>query len=158
MAWAHEHHARLTQIAWAAADGQCLPFAEGQFDGAFTVTALCFAPDHGAIVRELRRVVRPGGRVVLGELNALAPWQLWRRVKALAPHSPYRQAHFHTVAGLRRLVREAGLSDVRHEVLLHWLPLAQRPLLSLAPLAERLGRRFLPGLGAFVVVSAVRPA
>lgn len=156
MAWARRRHGALRQVRWSAAWGQRLPFADGRFDGVFTVTALCFATEHAAIVRELHRVVRPGGRVVLGELNARAPWQRWRRLRALAPGSPYRQAHFHTVAGLEQLLREAGFTAVRHEVLLHWLPVRLRPLLALAPAAEWLGRRLLPGLGAFVVVSGVR--
>lgn len=156
-AWAARHGPGGGPVFWAAAWGQQLPFPSASFNAAFTVTALCFAPEHEAIVREMVRVVRPGGRVVLGELNALAPWQLWRRLKALAPGSPYRRARFHTVAGLRRMLRDGGLEDVRHEALLHWLPLGSPWLLRWAPRVERWGRRLVPGLGAFVVVSGTRP-
>jgi len=147
---------RGTPELWAAAPGQALPFPDDTFHGAFTVTALCFAPAHQAMVREMARVVRPGGRVVLGELNALAPWQLWRRLKAIRPGSPYRFAHFHTVRGLTALLREAGLRDVRHETLLYWMPWSG-PALRVAPLVERIGQRLAPGLGSFVVIHGTVP-
>lgn len=46
-------------------DGQALPFAEAAFDGAFSMFGLMFFPDRGAGFRELRRVLRPGGRAVV---------------------------------------------------------------------------------------------
>jgi ubiquinone/menaquinone biosynthesis C-methylase UbiE len=50
------------------ADARELPFEDGIFDGAYPVTVLGEVPDQEAALRELRRVVRPGGRIVVGEL------------------------------------------------------------------------------------------
>jgi ubiquinone/menaquinone biosynthesis C-methylase UbiE len=50
------------------ADARELPFGDDTFDGAYLVTVLGEIPDQDAALRELRRVVRPGGRVVVGEL------------------------------------------------------------------------------------------
>jgi ubiquinone/menaquinone biosynthesis C-methylase UbiE len=50
------------------ADARELPYADDSFDGAFLVTVLGEIPDQGAALRELRRVVKPGGRIVVGEL------------------------------------------------------------------------------------------
>jgi ubiquinone/menaquinone biosynthesis C-methylase UbiE len=52
----------------ALADARELPFPADTFDGAYLVTVLGEIPDQDAALRELRRVVRPGGRVVVGEL------------------------------------------------------------------------------------------
>jgi ubiquinone/menaquinone biosynthesis C-methylase UbiE len=49
-------------------DARTLPYADGVFDAAFLVTVLGEIPDQEAALRELRRVVRPGGRLVVGEL------------------------------------------------------------------------------------------
>jgi len=48
-------------------DATSLPYEDASFDGAFLVTVLGEVPDQDAALRELRRVLRPGGRVVFGE-------------------------------------------------------------------------------------------
>jgi ubiquinone/menaquinone biosynthesis C-methylase UbiE len=50
------------------ADARTLPFPDGTFDGAYLVTVLGEIPDQDAALAELRRVLRPGGRLVVGEL------------------------------------------------------------------------------------------
>jgi ubiquinone/menaquinone biosynthesis C-methylase UbiE len=50
------------------ADARTLPFEDDSFDGAYLVTVLGEIPDQDAALRELRRVVRSGGRIVVGEL------------------------------------------------------------------------------------------
>ena len=60
-------HPRVGQFV--AADVQRQPFADGSFDAALCVTVLCHQsiPDPVVAVRELARVVRPGGVVCLWE-------------------------------------------------------------------------------------------
>lgn len=48
-------------------DATSLPYEDASFDGAFLVTVLGEIPDQEKALRELRRVLRPGGRVVFGE-------------------------------------------------------------------------------------------
>ena len=48
-------------------DGRRLPYDDGSFDGAYLVTVLGEIPDQDAALRELRRVLKVGGRVVFGE-------------------------------------------------------------------------------------------
>ncbi len=48
------------------ADGQRLPFADGSFDGVLMVAMLHHLPDPLAALREAKRVLKPGGRIVLG--------------------------------------------------------------------------------------------
>jgi ubiquinone/menaquinone biosynthesis C-methylase UbiE len=49
-------------------DARSLPYADASFDAAYLVTVLGEIPDQQAALRELRRVLRPGGRLVVGEL------------------------------------------------------------------------------------------
>ena len=60
--------AGIENIAATLADARELPFEDDSFDGAYLVTVLGEIPDQDAALRELRRVVRPGGRIVVGEL------------------------------------------------------------------------------------------
>ncbi len=58
----------VTNVVASVGDAQKLPFEDNSFDGAFLVTVLGEIPDQDAALRELSRVIRPGGRVVLGEM------------------------------------------------------------------------------------------
>ncbi len=54
-------------IVPARADARHLPFGDGSFDAAYLVTVLGEIPDPAAAVREIGRVLKPGGRLVVGE-------------------------------------------------------------------------------------------
>jgi ubiquinone/menaquinone biosynthesis C-methylase UbiE len=49
-------------------DAQDLPYPDASFDAAYLVTVLGEIPDQDAALRELRRVLKPDGRLVVGEL------------------------------------------------------------------------------------------
>ena len=49
-------------------DAQAMPYEDDSFDAAYLTTVLGEIPDQDAALRELKRVVKPGGRVVFGEL------------------------------------------------------------------------------------------
>jgi ubiquinone/menaquinone biosynthesis C-methylase UbiE len=59
--------AGITSITAAKADARQLPFPDGTFDAAYLVTVLGEIPDPAAAVHELRRVLKPAGRLVVGE-------------------------------------------------------------------------------------------
>lgn len=58
----------LDNITPTQADASAMPYEEGTYDAAFLVTVLGEIPDQDAALRELARVLRPGGRLVVGEL------------------------------------------------------------------------------------------
>jgi ubiquinone/menaquinone biosynthesis C-methylase UbiE len=70
----------LRNIAPTLGDPRYLPFEDAVFDAAYLVAALGDQADGAAALAELRRVLRPDGRIVVGELNGdphrLAPAQL----------------------------------------------------------------------------------
>ena len=49
-------------------DARQLSYPDASFDGAYLVAVLGEVPDQTAVLRELRRVLKPGGRLVVGEL------------------------------------------------------------------------------------------
>jgi ubiquinone/menaquinone biosynthesis C-methylase UbiE len=83
----------IANITPTLADARELPYADDSFDGAFLVTVLGEIPDQDAALRELRRVVRSGGRIVVGEL--------------------FGDPHMVTHAALARRAQAAGLSVER---------------------------------------------
>jgi ubiquinone/menaquinone biosynthesis C-methylase UbiE len=60
--------AGVANITASQADARELPYADDSFDAAYLVTVLGEIPDQDAALRELHRVIRPGGRLVVGEL------------------------------------------------------------------------------------------
>jgi SAM-dependent methyltransferase len=59
--------AGVTNIAPRRGDARSLPYADHTFDAAYLVTVLGEIPDQPAALRELRRVLKPDGRLVIGE-------------------------------------------------------------------------------------------
>lgn len=62
------HIAGCEQIVWTEGDAEQLPYADGSFDLVLSQFGHMFAPRPERVVAELRRVLKPGGRV------AFATW------------------------------------------------------------------------------------
>jgi SAM-dependent methyltransferase len=76
----------VTNVSAVQGDARRLPYAEGTFDAAYLTTVLGEIPDQDAALRELARVLKPGGRLVVGELfgdpHWVSPGRLRRRAEA----------------------------------------------------------------------------
>lgn len=139
------------EIATAAA----LPFEAESFDAVTAVTVLCFIDDPGAGPKEMARVLRAGGRLIVGELGRWNVWAPLRRLRGWLGSSIWQHARFRTAAELRALASEAGLVEANVTGAIYYPPnsLAAR---LLAPIDRALGRLTTFG-AAFLVLSAVKP-
>jgi SAM-dependent methyltransferase len=59
--------AEVPAASFLVADGQTLPFPDNSFDAVWMRLVLVHTPDPAATMREIARVLKPGGRVVLTE-------------------------------------------------------------------------------------------
>jgi ubiquinone/menaquinone biosynthesis C-methylase UbiE len=86
-------------------EGPSIPYDDGRFDKVLSVHTLYFWSDPLHVLGEIRRVTKPGGRLVLGFRGAED-----ERVVNAFPASVYR---FYTSAEVRRLLETCRFRDVR---------------------------------------------
>ena len=135
---------------------EALPFPDASFDVVIAVTVLCFVPEAGRAVQEMARVLRPGGRLVLGELGRWSTWAARRRLRGWLGNAMWRRARFRGPNPLRQLATDAGLVVECIEGAVFYPPVAWLARV-MAPLDRWLGRHILFG-AAFLVVAANKPS
>jgi SAM-dependent methyltransferase len=132
-----------------------LPFPDASFDVVASVTVLCFVLDAAGGVREMARVLRPGGRLVLGELGRWSLWAAIRRMRGWLGSATWRSARFRTAAELRALAGQAGLSVTAIRGAVYYPPVGLLAR-ALAPIDSWFGRLTTFG-AAFIALGAVSP-
>ena len=111
-------------IEWRLADAAALPFADAAYDLVCCQQGLQFIADPAGGMRELHRVLRPGGRVAVAvwrsiEHNPAFPGIVAALDRGLGTaggdvlRSPFAGPD---QAGLRRLAEDAGFGGVRMEI------------------------------------------
>ena len=90
-------------------DMRMLPFHDNAFDKAVSVTAIEFLEDARGAIRELFRVTKPGGCIVVATLNALSPWATRRRQAGKKGHPIFKQAIFRSPGEIRNLSPVEGI-------------------------------------------------
>jgi demethylmenaquinone methyltransferase/2-methoxy-6-polyprenyl-1,4-benzoquinol methylase len=124
---------KAPSIQWVHGDLLALPFADASFDAATVGFGVRNVADLELAFRELRRVLRPGGRLACLEITTprgpLAPFfRLWfdRVVPLLGRLLPGGSAYTYLPASVRRfpgaeelaaIVAQAGFAQVRWRVL-----------------------------------------
>lgn len=99
--YAQTHAASRTAGPDMFYDGKRLPFEDGSFDTVLSVQVLEHTPDPQALMNDMARVIRPGGRLLLS-----APFSFRLHEE---PHDYFR----YTPHGLRDMCEKAGLEVER---------------------------------------------
>ena len=100
----------------AGLDGQSLPFADDSYDSALSTWTLCTVPDGVAALRELRRVLKPGGTLHFLE-HGLAPdegVQRWQHL--LEPVQKRLFGGCHLTRPVLEMLTEAGFTVTEVDV------------------------------------------
>ena len=110
------HRARdagVANIASREGDAGDLPYADQTFDGAYMITVLGEIPDGDAALRELARVLKPTGRLVIGEVFFDPDFVSLRRLLARAEEAGFVFGHKvgSPLAYLARFERDARRQD-----------------------------------------------
>ena len=99
-----------------------LPFPSDSYGGILMALTLCFVADAQRALQECERVLRPGGRLLLGVVPADSSWGREYSRQAARNHPIYSMARFRTVAEITELADRAGLVPVDACSSLFWPP------------------------------------
>lgn len=108
-------------IEWHEASAQGMPFPDGSFDAVLCQMGLQFIPDREAALSEMRRVLAPGGRLIIN-VPGPTPQAFGILAEALARHIGPQAAGFvnqvfslHDTAEVQNLLSGADFGDVSVE-------------------------------------------
>jgi len=129
------------------ADATTLPMRSASIDLVTLILGLEFMEDPLAALREMRRILRPEGILVLATLAPAGLWNLWRRLKRRGTRSIWRDAQFLDQVHVRTLLTASGLRCSGAASAVYYLPLV--PWAPPLRLWERLACRFPVGTASF---------
>jgi len=133
-----------TNVEFRLGEIEHLPVADGSVDAIVSNCVVNLSPEKSTVFREAFRVLKPGGRIALSDVVAIAPLPagLQDQVAALAGCI----AGAAPIEDVRRMLVDAGFTDVRVEPLPH---------------SAAIVGAWLPGIESFVAsvtIEASRPA
>ena len=121
----------LGNITWIEADIQKIPFPNASFDTVFSCETVEHVPDPQLALRELARVLKPGGTLFLTTPNYLGTMGLYRLYLRLTGRrfteggQPINQLTW--LPRTQRWLRRAGLLIRSSDTSGHYLPVPGRP-------------------------------
>lgn len=141
--------ARRRGLPIVQAVGERLPLADARVDYVLLVTVVCFVAGVPSLLREVARVLKPDGKVVVGLIDRDSP--LGRLYESRRDQDPfYRHARFYTAGDILAMLEQTGFRATS----------AYQAMLDLPGLARGQapgdGIAVLPGYGtgAFVGIGA----
>ncbi len=143
-------------VAWpgeqplaALGEEEALPFPDAMFDRVLMIHGLESAESARLLLRQIWRVLAPGGRLLLVAPNRTS---LWAQVE----RSPFAQGSPFTRSQLDRLMRQAMFVPERWDTALLIPPLRSRRLIRSGEGWEGVGRRLWPALAGVHLVDATK--
>jgi SAM-dependent methyltransferase len=128
--------ARTPAGSWVQGDAGRLPFRRAAFDALVSTEAFHWFPDQRAALAEFRRVLRPGGRLLLAVVNPR--FALMGRLMQLVSRVVGEPFYWPTASEVRRQMEAAGFR-VERQVRLFRLPggILLPPVLTVASRDQR---------------------
>lgn len=86
------------------------PFASSSFGTAFLIVTLCFIKTPSAALQEIRRILMPGGKLVVGIVPKGSPWGNFYKQQKAKHHPLYKHAIFYSYDELAKILTDTGFA------------------------------------------------
>lgn len=90
--------------------GEQTPYQDQSFGTVFLIMTLCFLESPLTVLKEARRILKPGGSVVLGLVLKDSPWGKLYQQKKEAGHRFYKHARFYGISEVIKMLFKTGFS------------------------------------------------
>jgi ubiquinone/menaquinone biosynthesis C-methylase UbiE len=142
--------AERLQIGFLAGQAEALPLKTGSFDLLVSVTACEFFGNMRAAADEMRRVVKPGGKIVIGTINKLSLYGIEKRIGAShKKESSYKNARFYSIFEMKRF-----FDVIRWKTTLFALPWMPARAFAVFEKCDRFLSTLMKPFGAFLAIEA----
>ena len=136
------------------ANNECLPLANDSIDSIVIYHALDFTNDSHELLREVTRVLRPGGEMLIIGFNPISFWGLWRLLKRKRSF-PW-EGRFLSVNRLSDWLKLLNLQITSMDTSVHFLPFNISRFLEYADSFERLGKKLKSPFGGSYYILCVK--
>jgi len=102
--------ARLRGVTAFLGRGQQDLFDEESFGAIFLIVTLCFLDSPLEVLKEAKRILASGGKIVLGLVLKESPWGKFYQQKKKQGHRFYKYATFYRYDEVAKLLEQAGFS------------------------------------------------
>ncbi len=99
-------------ILAVCADGRSTPFPDNTFSSVYLIVTICFADRPQELIRESYRILKPGGRIVVGLVPRESKWGTYYQKLRSEGHFFYRFAEFYTVDEVKSMLSRQGFKQI----------------------------------------------
>jgi ubiquinone/menaquinone biosynthesis C-methylase UbiE len=127
--------------------GEKLPFNDEEFDFVAIIITICFIRNPEKVINEAKRVLKIGGKLIIGIIDKNSPLGQFYLEKKKQGHLFYKYANFYSVDEIVKMLEKYGFGNFK---------LYQTIFKSIEEIKEAEMPKEGYGEGSFVVISAER--
>jgi len=117
-------------------DAHNLPFKDETFDVVVSISAIRYVPNPEKAIKEMYRIVKKGGTVIVDFPNKKSPW--FKHLKPMIAQTSHIHDNHYTVSEVKSMFSDSNFSNVENEIILFTWKSTPKFLLPLMIIFDRI--------------------